>query len=178
MAQSQMAPLTAGSLSSPEHVHAQAFSQRGNWLPRKGSKQCRSPEITKYHFYHISLVKGSCRTHIDSREGGIHSTFRWSGWPKIQGYLLFPVAIKTIIPKLAKGATTAEETPYHLIQGTQCLTLMVLTSAVKLPSPTAANTTIDFIHSPQWQPPQASGLSQGSGLGSGVLSSTASDLRD
>lgn len=88
--------------SVPEHVDAQAFSQHGNWLPRKGSKQCRSPEITKHHFYHIPLVKGSCRTNIDSREEGIYSTFRWGGWQKIQGYLLFPVATKTTTTNACK----------------------------------------------------------------------------
>lgn len=52
-------------------------------------------------------------------------------------------------PKLENGAITATEAQYHLVQSTQCLMLTVLMFAMKLPSPIAANTNTNFIHSPQ-----------------------------
>lgn len=115
-----------------------------------------SSEVTQHHFYHIILVKRSHETKEEIRS--ISWCDEWQEKFEIIFNSLQP-------PKFENGAITATEAQYHLVQSTQCLMLTVLMFALKLPSPIAAKTNRNFIHSPQQQPPQASGLPKGSGPG-------------
>lgn len=167
--------LLAGSFSSPLCMEDSAFSQHGDWIPRKSILSsevghCRSPEaqplkVTKHHFYHILLVKGSHRTNADSREGNIHSTSWWDGWQKNLSLFLIPCnhenfyyqSLQKVPPWLQRS---------NIIWSKVYMCWQLLMSELKLLSPVITNLSMDFIRSSQVQSSQASGMSKGSGPGS------------